>query len=292
MREDWLAVFKVDVNAADPNARLVLSGEIAHNTPVRRSGYIGDKLYSIAGDSVKVVDVSAPNAVIGELVIANPVAPPNIVPIGNYALYDLRDFIAAPTTPEQSDPAPRSQFETAVQQAQEDLAARLHLASDNALLVVTEATPEGPGGGYSIVLQVGDQQYLYRVGSSGRVQLVDDDYHFSDVTGTWHAIEMKFAAAPAGLSGDYNVDGHVDEQDQAVWEDTNGSWSLTEFLAADGNRDGIVDAADEVIWRRGFENFIASQSAPVVDVPSETPPTPDSTPLPEPVPDASDRRKH
>jgi hypothetical protein len=59
--EELLSIFTVNADAADLNARLVLSGEIEHDTPVRRSGYIGDKLYSIAGDSVKVVDVSAPN---------------------------------------------------------------------------------------------------------------------------------------------------------------------------------------------------------------------------------------
>jgi hypothetical protein len=94
---------------------------------------------------------------------------------------------------------------------------------------------------------------------------------------------MEFAGAPEGISGDYNFDGQVDEQDRAVWESSNGSWSLTEFLAADGNRDGIVDAADELVWRDGLARFIASQSAPVVDGPTETPPTPDPTPLPEPV---------
>jgi len=98
VREDLLAVFNVDVNAADPSARLVLSGEIAHSTPVRRSGYIGDKLYSIAGDSVKVVDVSAPNTVLDELTIATPAEPPVVPLTETYILHDIREFVVAPPT--------------------------------------------------------------------------------------------------------------------------------------------------------------------------------------------------
>jgi uncharacterized secreted protein with C-terminal beta-propeller domain len=75
VQEDELAVFRVDAAATDPNTRLVLLSEISHDSPVRRSGYIGDKLYSIANDSVKVVDVENPNVVIAGVVI-----PPTEVP--------------------------------------------------------------------------------------------------------------------------------------------------------------------------------------------------------------------
>ncbi|MCA9152315.1 MAG: beta-propeller domain-containing protein, partial [Planctomycetales bacterium] len=67
---DWvqeydLQVFRIDVNAAPgSNLGLQLAGEITHDSPVRRSGYIDDKLFSVAEDSVNVVDVNAPNTVI------------------------------------------------------------------------------------------------------------------------------------------------------------------------------------------------------------------------------------
>ncbi|MCH2130982.1 MAG: beta-propeller domain-containing protein, partial [Pirellulaceae bacterium] len=69
VQENQLAVFSVDVTASQTADYLELVSEIDHGTPVRRSGYIGDKLYSLADDSVKVVAVSDPATVIGELIV-------------------------------------------------------------------------------------------------------------------------------------------------------------------------------------------------------------------------------
>ena len=62
----------IAVAASDPSQRLELASEIAHESPVRRSGYIGDKLYSIAGRSVKAVDVASPSIVIGSVDVLEP----------------------------------------------------------------------------------------------------------------------------------------------------------------------------------------------------------------------------
>lgn len=63
------------------------------------------------------------------------------------------------------------------------------------------------------------------------------------------------------LTGDYDIDGDVDEDDYLVWRRNFGS---TYLLAADGNGDGIVDAADYTVWR---DNLGATLSdAPVASM--------------------------
>lgn len=53
------------------------------------------------------------------------------------------------------------------------------------------------------------------------------------------------------LTGDYNADGFVDENDFAHWQANFGVTSGA-GLAADGNGDGIVDAADFTVWRNNL----------------------------------------
>ena len=100
VREYQLAVFSVDVDAANAAERLTLESEIAHGTPVRRSGFIGDKLYSIADDSVKVVDIAAPGDVVAQLTIPPPAGSGDVVPIGTI---DARYFSPIDVFPDQTD---------------------------------------------------------------------------------------------------------------------------------------------------------------------------------------------
>jgi hypothetical protein len=51
------------------------------------------------------------------------------------------------------------------------------------------------------------------------------------------------------VSGDYLVDGVVNQLDYGVWRQSFGS---TTMLDADGNLDGIVNAADYLVWRKNF----------------------------------------
>jgi hypothetical protein len=243
-----LAVFSVDTAAANPSERLVLSGEIEHDTPVRRSGYIGDKLYSISNDSIKSVDVTALNDVIAEVSILplpddeeeNP-PPPSTNP---------GQFLFSTDQRVEVFPAVRndSLLLTVTDRARLDLAARLQVGEGAPMLVSAEASPEAPGGGYQLVFRVGDDHYLYRAGINGNVQLFDDSYEFTGEA--WHAVGSFVVALPAGLPGDYNNDNRVDDQDRQVWRANFGAWSLTSYPTADGNRDGNVDAADDALWRK------------------------------------------
>ena len=79
-----LMVFRVDVTAAPgSNQGLIKLAEIAHDSPVRRSGYIDDKLYSVADNSVHVVDVTAPNVILAtaDNLLRQIEPPPGPVPI-------------------------------------------------------------------------------------------------------------------------------------------------------------------------------------------------------------------
>jgi hypothetical protein len=51
------------------------------------------------------------------------------------------------------------------------------------------------------------------------------------------------------VSGDYFVDGIVNQMDYTVWRQNYGS---TAMLDADGNLNGIVDTADYAIWRKNL----------------------------------------
>jgi uncharacterized secreted protein with C-terminal beta-propeller domain len=249
VRRDDLAVFSVDADAANPADRLILETEIEHGTPVRRSGYIGDKLYSIANDSVKVVDVADLDTLIAELIVVEPPdeeEPPIAVPLLGF------DLVAGASELTTAFPATRTdaRLVAAINRARTDLAQRLQSELGTAMLVTAEAAPDAPGGGYNLVFRAGDEHYLYRA-TSELVQLIEADYEFS-AGGAWHAAEFAHAPPPSQMPGDFNFDGRVDDQDHAVWRSAYGTWSLTEFLPADASGNGIVDLADSIIWRKNL----------------------------------------
>ncbi len=149
-----LAVFSVDVAAADPADRLTLKSEIEHDDSVRRSGFIGDKLYSIANGSIKVVNIAAPNTVIAELTIPQPDGP-TLVPTFGGIIPDLGYYpilVAAPQPAAAATPLPEDPLATAIDHSREAFAAENQAASGAPLLVTAEASPDA-GGGYSVVLK-------------------------------------------------------------------------------------------------------------------------------------------
>lgn len=64
----------------------------------------------------------------------------------------------------------------------------------------------------------------------------------------------------AGLAGDFDNDGKVDEMDYTLWRDEFSATGLTPYSGADATGDGLVDVDDYLVWKA---NFGATQSATV-----------------------------
>ena len=189
LTEYELMVFRVDVTAAPgTNLGLTKVAEIAHDSPVRRSGYIDDKLYSIADNSVHVMDVTAPGVILAtaDNLLRQIELPPGPVPI----ILPL-DAAAQQT----------------IDRAREDLAGRLAIAAGEVLTV----TAEPNAGSWQVVLRVGEQQYLYDANGQN-VELVDNAFQFTDAA---QSIAWQNPSEAADTNGDGEVapnDAHPDHQ--------------------------------------------------------------------------------
>jgi hypothetical protein len=185
-----LAVFSIDVNAANPADRLTLKTEIEHDDTVRRSGFIGDKLYSIANGSIKVVNIADPDNVVAQLTIPPSENPPFSVIHPDYFLLNPVLSLGLLQTPYSDSPPPEDPLTIAIDHSREAFAAENETATGDALLVTAEASPKD-GGGFSVVLEAHGQNYLYHIDTDGVAQLVDANFHFSESIGAWHAIEAR-----------------------------------------------------------------------------------------------------
>jgi uncharacterized secreted protein with C-terminal beta-propeller domain len=226
VREDQLSVLSVDVGAGA--SALALAGEVPHATAVRRSGYIDDYLYSMSGDSVKVVRADNPGVVIAEVTV---VEPPDPIPPGMVPGPSLFPATVA-----------EGALTDAVQRAQVHLAAQTQAPSGASMMVTAETTGALANGGYRLVLRTHDAQYLYYVRGDQTVLLANEAFVFPSIQGggAWHAVASA-AAAP----GDFNFDGIVDSHDLPVWRASYGFDAAGE---ADG--DGDADGADFLAWQR------------------------------------------
>ena len=260
VQENQLAVFSVDVTASEPADRLELVSEIDHGTPVRRSGYIGDKLYSIANDSVKAVAVSDPATVIAELVVEQDDGQSDDTPIVGEPTGSLGLNVTTAEEPVTAYPATQSDdtFVEATERARTYLAGQLEQEAGSPMLVTTEVVTETQGENLTVVLQVGNDLYLVHSSSGGLVETIQDEYEFQDATGAWHSVETDLVFP----NGDYNHSGTVDAADYSVWQDTLGQ-AVTPFSGADGDGNGIVDDLDYSVWKANFGKtlIISSGSA-------------------------------
>jgi hypothetical protein len=69
-----------------------------------------------------------------------------------------------------------------------------------------------------------------------------------------------------GLSGDYNLDGHVDAADYTTWRDSFGA-EVVFGTGADGNRNGVVDQGDYVVWKQHFGESLPPGAGQLQSVP-------------------------
>ncbi|MGI9427496.1 MAG: beta-propeller domain-containing protein, partial [Bythopirellula sp.] len=179
VREDQLSVLNIDT--ADGASAISLAGEIAHDTAVRRSGYIDQYLFSMSASAVKVAHVDQLEQIVADVDITDPNADPP-------------DPVVIPT-----EPAPTaypatvsaSALAEAVDDAQVHLATQLQAQSGVSALVSAEAAGGVGGASYRLVLRAGDSQYLYYVRGDDSVLLANDAYAFAEGEqgSAWHAIQ-------------------------------------------------------------------------------------------------------
>ncbi|MEQ8846575.1 beta-propeller domain-containing protein [Botrimarina sp.] len=245
-RLDRLAVFTVDVGAALPADRLTLSAEVPHEGQVRRSGYIGDTLYSVGRDAIKALHVADLSTVVAQAPLVDPDAePPAAAPVGWIEYDAFRIIDLAPANANSEPPVdPRA---AAVEAARSHLAERLGLAPGAPLLVTAEATPGLPGGGEVVGFRAGGSTHWYRIGERGRFEPAAAAPR--PTRAAWNAVAVRPAEDRRGGAGDFHRDGIVDQIDLALWRAAYGEWSLNHWLPADGNSDGRVDSADFTLWR-------------------------------------------
>ena len=180
VHENELTVFQVDVNAP-AGANLNLAAQISHDSPVRRSGYIGDKLYSVAENSVSVVDVTQPDVI----------------------LKTVTDLLRLEDEPAVPPPMLEEDAVAALELSQRDLAARLAVDQGQVLPVSIEPSDDD----WQLVFRVDSQQYLYRA-SPGSTKLIDENFEFDDHTSVvWTNPEDPY---------DVNGDGQLAPND-AIW---------------------------------------------------------------------------
>ena len=61
---------------------------------------------------------------------------------------------------------------------------------------------------------------------------------------------LDMLRAATVIAGDYDGNGHVDENDYLTWKGNFGQTGPN--LLADGSRNGIIDVADYVVWRNAL----------------------------------------
>jgi prepilin-type N-terminal cleavage/methylation domain-containing protein/prepilin-type processing-associated H-X9-DG protein len=77
---------------------------------------------------------------------------------------------------------------------------------------------------------------------------------------------LDMLRAATVVTGDYNDDGQVDENDFLTWKASFGQTGPN--LLADGSLNGVVDAADFVVWRDAWANGGAAGNTSVVPEPT------------------------
>ncbi len=158
--ENELMVFRIDVDAAPGTMQGIdWVGEIAHDSPVRRSGYIDDMLFSIAENSVHVMSVDDPNTILASAT-------------------DLRQ-VDPEETPVDPPPAiPGDLFRS----AQQDLAERLSVAAGAVMPVVLERDQ----GAWKTVVRVADQYYQYTsTGNESHLSVVGFEFAAPGTPVSW-----------------------------------------------------------------------------------------------------------
>jgi len=186
IREDELCLFTIDVAATrQQGGGIRLLGEVAHESPVRRSAYIEDVLYSVAENSVQAVSIADPAVQFGWIDLGDETEPdaPSIDDSSSGEEEPLANVILAAT-------------DHLAQSMGTDRNAVLAITAESALWSEGCIGPgaDSCGGsalpGFRVVLGIGDGRYLYHTDAEQNVALTDELFQFEPSGNVWHNFEL------------------------------------------------------------------------------------------------------
>ncbi len=169
VEEHDLYAFRID---ATENVRsddgIQLLGQVTHDSPVRRSAYIEDKLFTFADASIKAVEITDPSQLVGEVVIRSTDVepPPEPLPLVAEQLRRLDEFRSI---------------------AKADLAAYLSVDESSVMTVASE-TSAASAEDFRLVLRAGELHFVYDTHGDDQVTLDSVDFQFVDTGQSydWH----------------------------------------------------------------------------------------------------------
>jgi len=180
VREDELFLFEINVAATvQQGDGIRLRGQIGHESPVRRSVYIDNVLYSVAEDSVQAVSIADPTVLFAHIQLGDE---PEASSIDDSA-HDVEEIVA-----------------NAIQTATVNLAESKGMDRKAVLAITAEAAVWGAGciggestscgisalPGFRVVLEVGDDRYLYHTDTGQDVRLMEESFRFEPPEYVWH----------------------------------------------------------------------------------------------------------
>ena len=297
---DEVEYFRIrTTGSADAGRPVQFVGAIELTTAALRSEFIGNTLYAIGDGQIVASSIHDPGAALASAcwpvppIIFPPFYPIHYLPIFPRSVSINSLAVLSNLTPANvgavatSAPVEPQQLETWIEAARNDLAGRLGVPAESALLVSVEAPTLSSGEnstgvndptGLKFVLRSANQALLYQVTSNSSVQLVDSGFHFPS------AAVVAFGSVP---TPDVNQDGQVTSRDALqVINDLRRHAGAhrdegavlrqlmegSSFLALDVNRDGFVTSLDAllVINALELETITATKHAPTA---SGLPPT-------------------
>ena len=182
--EDALFLFQIDISAAQPgDGTIRLQGEIEHDSPVRRSAFIEDVLFSVAASSTIAVDIHDTSHRFAEIRY-EPVGPPGSPPDDS----PTQEMNA--TVVDVVRRAKEHLAEVTGLDASQIVGSTVESAHWRAETIETDTDDPRDDSipGFRVVLDVGDRKYLYHADRSETVVLVDESFQFEPPQVAWHNV--------------------------------------------------------------------------------------------------------